>query len=426
MEPVRRQPDAAGLAFAAASGAAAGAALTTAATSRRRAVAAAVGALAMAGAEVVARRSQRPDEIPPLWNRIASTAALGAPAGWALGRLPGASPGRVGMAVGAAAGLAGVRPEKVVLGPLFGASFGRLLGRARPGIAPAAVATSTLVAYRLLSAAVFRRAQVSLLAERAHAVDLPFVVPLGARTRYVGTDYVRELADTIGGTYTRDAADAGIVATLDALAGPDLDPAEVHPLVREFYEHTTRFALDIEPHWQRWVRPGYLLYRTFVARPLGQANVPMNQREALRGVHSRIDTIDVDEDGVADVRGWIRSFADSGAPIYVGIYTTYRHDGRGFVRVGFPLPQANFTATLAPRAFASGGLTLSSRNEVGHAGHYLTYVAPDSSVLTSLRVEGFDEELDVRADGVALVAEHRFWVFRRPFLTLHYRIRRKE
>ena len=108
--------------------------------------------------------------------------------------------------------------------------------------------------------------------------------------------------------------------------------------MREFYEHTTRFTLDIVPEWRPWVRPGYLLYRTLVARPLGQANVPMNQREALRGVHSRIDTIDVDGDGVAEVRGWIRSFADTDAPIYVGIYTTYRHDGRGYVSVGFPAP----------------------------------------------------------------------------------------
>ena len=50
------------------------------------------------------------------------------------------------------------------------------------------------------------------------------------------------------------------------------------------------------------------------------------------------------------VRGWIRSFADNDEPIYVGIYTTYRHDGRGYVSVGFPLPQASFTATLAPRS----------------------------------------------------------------------------
>ena len=55
------------------------------------------------------------------------------------------------------------------------------------------------------------------------------------------------------------------------------------------------------------------------------------------------------------VRGWIRSFADTGEPIYVGIYTTYRHEGRGYVSVGFPLPQASFTATLLPQARPGGG-----------------------------------------------------------------------
>jgi len=234
---------------------------------------------------------------------------------------------------------------------------------------------------------------------------------------------VRDLADTIGGTYVRDAVDAGIVASLDELAGPEFDPQAVAPLVREFYEHTTRFTLDIEPHWHRWVRPGYLAYRTLVARPLGQANVPMNQREALRGMRSRIDTIDVN--GAVEVRGWIRSFADSGAPIYVGIYTTYRHEGRGYVRVGFPLPHANFTATLAPRSLTGGGLTLSSRSDLEHPGHYLTYVDPESEALTTLTVDGFAEELDVYVADGKLEAKHRFRVFGRAFLTLHYRISRK-
>ncbi|HEX2118298.1 MAG TPA: hypothetical protein VHF91_03875, partial [Acidimicrobiales bacterium] len=219
--------------------------------------------------------------------------------------------------------------------------------------------------------------------------------------------------------------DAGIVASLDLLAGPAFDPSAVDPQVREFYEHTTRFRLDIVPEWRQWVRPGYLLYRTVVARPLGQANVPMNQREALRGVHSRIDTIDRDGDGVPEVRGWIRSFADTGAPIYVGIYTTYRHDGRGYVSVGFPLPQATFTATLLPRARPAGGLTLTSRSDLPHPGHYLAYIDPASRDLTVLAVQGFAEELDVYAEDGEVCAEHSFWVFGLPFLTLHYRISRK-
>ena len=164
-------------------------------------------------------------------------------------------------------------------------------------------------------------------------------MPHAATTRYVGTGYVRELAEELGGTYVEAAPDVGIVASLDELAGPDLDPDLVDPLVREFYEHTTRFTLDIEPRWRRWVRPGYLLYRTVVARPLGQANLPMNQRETQRGIRSRIDTITLDGSADVAVRGWIRSFADTDEPIYVGIYTTYRHGDRGYVSVGFPLPQ---------------------------------------------------------------------------------------
>lgn len=211
-----------------------------------------------------------------------------------------------------------------------------------------------MVAFRVLSAAVFRDPQVTLLAERVPAGALPFVVPLEARTRYVGTGYVRDLAGVLGGTHTAAHPDVGIVASLDDLAGPELDPAAVDPLVREFYEHTTRFALDIVPAWWLWVRPGYLLYRALVARPLGQASLPANQRETLRGVRSRIDTVS-DPGGAITVRGWIRSTADTDEPIYVGIYTTYRHEGRGYVSVGFPVPQGDFTATLAPAGRPTAG-----------------------------------------------------------------------
>jgi hypothetical protein len=282
-----------------------------------------------------------------------------------------------------------------------------------------------VLAYRLLSARLFRDPQLVLLAEQAREEDLPFVVPLEARASYVGTDYVRALADVLGGTYHADVADVGIVAALDELAGPGFDPDAVDSRVREFYEQTTRFALDIVPDWRPWVRPGYLLYRSVLARPLGQASVPMNQREALRGIRSRIDTITLERDEVVAVRGWIRSFADNDEPIYVGIYTTYRHGGRGYVSVGFPLPQSSFTATLEPRPRPGGGLVLTSRSDLDHAGHYLTYIDPATRELTTLSVRGFAEELDVYIDESELRAEHAFWVFGLPFLVLHYRIRPK-
>jgi len=451
--------------IASAIGALAGAALT--AHRGRTAVAAGVlaGAAGLGTAEAVARATQRPGEIPALWSRIVMSGALAAPLGWAadrVGGVGGMGPVPVATAAGAAAGALGLRPQKVALGPAVGVAVGLGLARLRragrplaepgragrplaePGRAglrgqvPGSVAaTAAVVGYRTVSALVFRDPQVSLLAERVKPADVPFVVPLASPRRYVGTGYVRSLAEVLGGTYTPDVEDIGIVAGLDELAGPSFDPAGTDLLVREFYEHTTRFALDIVPEWRLWVRPGYLLYRTLFARPLGQANVPMSQREAQRGVRSRIDTITragkarpagdgapVAADTVA-VRGWIRSAADTGEPIYVGIYTTYRHEGRGYVSVGFPLPQASFTATLLPQGRPGGGLVLDSRSELDQPGHYLTYIDVQTGELTTAAVRGFAERLDVYVEAGQLRAEHAFWVFGFPFLVLHYRMHRK-
>ena len=217
------------------------------------------GAAALAATDALSRARLRPNEIPRLPGRIAASAAIAAPLGWAVGRFTGAGERMIGTAAGTVAGLLGLRPQKVALGPVVGLAVGAALERRRtPG---AVVAAATVLAFRVISAALFRDAQVSLLAERARADDLPFVVPLESRTRYVGTGYVRELAATLGGTYRAAAPDVGIVASIDELAGPELDPVQVDPLVREFYEHTTRFTLDIVPEWRVWVRPGYLLYR---------------------------------------------------------------------------------------------------------------------------------------------------------------------
>jgi hypothetical protein len=408
--------------FAASIGGVAGASLDAHRGIRSSAGAALIGAVGLGASEAVARARQEEGEIPALWHRIAVSAALAAPLGWASERTIGAGPVAVGTATGTVVGAMGLRPQKVATGPVVGAAVGRALSA---GPAPAAVvASSTVLAYRSLSALVFRDAQLSLLAERVRAADLPFVVPRPARSRYVGTGFVRDLAEELGGQYTADAQDAGIVASLDALAGPGLDPAQVDPLVREFYEHTTRFTLDIVPQWRLWVRPGYLLYRTLVARPLGQANVPTNQREAQRGIRSRIDTV-TGVDGTATVRGWIRSFADNDKPIMVGVYTTYTHRGCGYVSVGFPVPEGSFTATLLPRSRPDRGLTLTSRVHDGQAGHYLTYIDTAADELTALAVHGFEEHLDVFVEDDAMRAEHSFWVFGLPSLTLHYRIARK-
>src|SRR4051794_11427668 len=163
-------------------------------------IGAVAGAVGLGVSEATARARQRPGEIPALWQRIATTSALMAPLGWAAGRFTGAGPVAVGTAAGTVVGAFGLRPQKVALGPLVGAAVGFAAAARRRRVPAAAVASTTVLAYRLLSAQLFRDAQVSLLAERVRAEELPFVVPLESRSRYVGTDYVRALAEVLGGT----------------------------------------------------------------------------------------------------------------------------------------------------------------------------------------------------------------------------------
>jgi hypothetical protein len=71
--------------------------------------------------------------------------------------------------------------------------------------------------------------------------------------------------------------------------------------------------------------------------------------EAQSGVVSYVDTIEYgSSEDIKTLRGWTRAFEATGEAIYVGIYTVVRHDEVGYVSVGFPLPESNFTATLMP------------------------------------------------------------------------------
>jgi hypothetical protein len=87
------------------------------------------------------------------------------------------------------------------------------------------------------------------------------------------------------------------------------------------------------------MKPAYLVYRATIARPLGQANVPFNVEESQRGPSSWIDTIDTGHHGQVDFRAWVRAYAESNGPLYVGIYTVLRRDDTGFVSCGWdPVP----------------------------------------------------------------------------------------
>jgi hypothetical protein len=415
-----------GLIWGAALGAASGAVLGDAIDGVGVAPGAVVGAVLYAPAEVITSIRRGPAGPKPLWYRIVSSALLMALFGWLLGLIYGPDePLLTAIISGAVLGLLGLRPAKVALGLLVGVAMGVLFRVLDGGLEPALIAAAVALAYRVIAAIVYRgRPLVRVMAEEVPASELRYVVPFEARSRYVGADYVEQLAKVRGGTFRRNPPDVGILASLDSLEGPTFDAGRVHPLIREFYEHTSRFRLSIVPEWRRWMKPGYELFKLLVAQPLGQAAIPSNIEEAQRGMVSTIDTITLDGNEEIDIRGWIRTFADSGKPIYVGIYTSFRHENQGYVSVGFPIPNANFTATLLPRNAGEHDFVLTSRTELEFPGHYLSSVDSERDALTVLKLLYFQEQIFVYVADGELRTEHSFQLAGQRFLTLHYEIAR--
>jgi len=410
-----------GVALGAAGGAVLGAAVGIGAAGG-----AVLGAAVYGTGEVLTTRDRPAAQPKPLWQRILGSVLLMALFGGLLGLvLGGGHTVLVAVISGGVLGLLGLRPVKVALGVVVGAAVGAILHALDPGVQPALVAAAVTLAYRTVAAVLYRdRPLVAIMAEEVPASELRYVVPFEARSRYVGADYVEQLAHVRGGTFRRNPPDVGILASLDSLQGPTFDPARVHPLIREFYEHTSRFRLSITPEWRPWMKPGYELFKRVVAEPLGQAAIPSNLEEAQRGMVSTIDTIDLDGDDEIDIRGWIRTFADSGKPIYVGIYTSFRAEDRGYVSVGFPIPSANFTATLLPRNVGEHDFELTSHTDLEFPGHYLSSVDSDRDALTVLKLLYFHERIYVYVADAELKTEHSFSLAGRRFLTLHYAIER--
>lgn len=403
------------------------------------------GALVFAAGEALTDLRRAPATAKPAAWRVFGAVFFAAAFGGAVELAFGAvSAVAFGLALGLIVGVVGTvgllsfRSNRIVLGVGCGFAIGAaaevlggmLLGRSlvdEPAFeqAPLAIVGGAIaLAYRLIGAAWFRGADVvEWLGERITPEQAAFVVPFEAKSKRVGAEYFRELARDADGAFKRNAPGIGIVETMDTLRGPTFDPAAVDPLIREFYEHTSRFVLHIRPEWRRRAQPFFLAFKRGVASRIGQANLPFDIEEAQAGVVSYIDTIDFSADGIVDLRGWVRAYEASGEAIYVGVYTTFRHDGVGFVSVGFPLPRANFTATLRPYNVDGGAFLLRS-HDTGHdyTGHYLSAI--EDGALTVLRVPSFAEEIEVFVNAGGLGTEHRFSVSGFNFLTLHYTIER--
>ena len=214
-----------------------------------------------------------------------------------------------------------------------------------------------------------------------------------------------------------------MLSSMAALDGAGFRAADVDPIVRHFYEHTTEWRMEVWAQWSAVFQPGGELISRLFGRRVQQLALPTRPLDVAHGLDSRVVHL-VDDGGVQRAAGWLRTLSATGEFVYSGCYSTRllpAHD-QPSVHVAFPLESGNVQVFLRPHAEPDGSLVLSSPpGRFGEDGAYV--LVRDSHGRHHAARVPLHERFHVYRDhrGV-LRTDHELRLYRALVLRLHYRL----
>ena len=219
---------------------------------------------------------------------------------------------------------------------------------------------------------------------------------------------------------------AGLIPDFDALKGDGFDPGQIHPQVRDFYEHTACYRLAAWSEAAISTRVFLWALTQFVSRRMDQLNFPVSSLELSGGMTSDILPV-VDESGKRLYTGWLRRLAASNRVIYTGLYSVQKPANypAPCVKVSFPVPHGSSTVFLRPEAEPDGSFRLiSSGRRFGDPGFYrMVDAGPDHWHVRYIRT--LRERFHVYVDDRGLLrTEHVVKFLGLTPLRLHYTMER--
>lgn len=142
---------------------------------------------------------------------------------------------------------------------------------------------------------------------------------------------------------------AGLLPDMSRLDGPGFSAADLRSEVRDFYEHTSEWRMEVWAQWNPLFQPGGELVSRYFGRRVQQLALPTRPLDVALGMDSRIVTI-VDADGTQQAAGWIRTLRSTGEYVYSGCYSSRTLPGseQPSVHVAFPLEAGNVQVFLRP------------------------------------------------------------------------------
>ena len=248
--------------------------------------------------------------------------------------------------------------------------------------------------------------------------------PVGS-TRLIGKDFFAEFAPQHNLVLVEDGS-RGLIDNFNQLAGSAINPPDVAPQVKQFYEQTSDYELDAWAEWHGLFRPFGTALAVIFSRRLQQLNIPLSALDSSRGMSSRVLQMRDRETGRLVQTAWVRELHATRNVIYAGTYSVCSVPGypSPCVKVVFPLPNGNAVVLMKPAAHADGSLSLTSAGQqFGDPGFYLVVHGTDGTAWARY-VKAMTERITVyAAEGNSSRADHVLWFFGKEFLRLHYRMR---
>lgn len=249
-----------------------------------------------------------------------------------------------------------------------------------------------------------------------------------SRSATVGDGWLAAEAAYHGGTVDDDDTTAdpapGLLPAMAALDGPGFDASGLDRRIRDFYEHTAAWRMEVWSGWSPLFWPAGELIARFFGRRVEQLSLPMRPLDVAHGMDSRVRVIR-DRDGEQVGAAWLRTLRPSGRYVFSGCYSARRLPGAEgpSVHVAFPLESGNVQVFLRPAVDDAGGFVLESPpGRFGQDGAYV--VVHDGGRDFAARVplhETFRLYLD--PDEV-LRTDHELRMWRTWMMRLHYRMER--
>lgn len=238
----------------------------------------------------------------------------------------------------------------------------------------------------------------------------------------VGDTWLSAAAAAYGGSIRENLPGAGISSDLSELDGATFTAAELRPEIRDFYEHTSRWRMDVWSQWNLFFQPGGALITQLFGRRVQQLALPTEPLAVAHGMDSKVVLI-VDATGRQRAAGWLRTLRSTGEFVYSGCYSTQLLPGseQPSVHVTFPLQAGNVQVFLQPRVLPGGDLELSSpAGAFADNGAYVVVVHRGRTYATRVPIhETFRIYLD---DEGVLRTDHVLRLWSATLVRLHYKL----